>query len=62
MSDKSISFLLTQSIELVYRILDHLDELTILLSVRDICTQLNVINDAYRRYKVNYTFKYYSFQ
>jgi hypothetical protein len=61
MSDKSISFLLTQSIELVYRILDHLDELTILLSVRNICTQLNVITDAYHRYKVNYTFKYYSF-
>ena len=39
-------------IEIIYRILDHLDELTILFSVRDICTRLNSIIDTYERYKV----------
>jgi hypothetical protein len=39
-------------IELVYRILDNLDELTILLTCRNVCTKLNVITDTYYRYPV----------
>ncbi len=52
-SGKPIYSLLTLPIELVYRILDHLDDLTILLSVRDICIRLNAITDTYYRYKVD---------
>jgi len=52
MSDKFIPSLLTLPVELVYRILDNLDQLTILLSVRDVCIRLNTITDTYHRYKV----------
>jgi len=44
--------LATLPVELIYRILDNLDELTILLSVRDVCTRLNAITDTYYRYQV----------
>ncbi len=44
--------LLTLPIELIYRILDNLDELTILLSMRNVCTRLNAITDTYHRYQV----------
>jgi hypothetical protein len=47
-----MSSLLTLPVETVYRILDNLDELTILCSVRDVCTRLNLITDTYHRYKV----------
>ena len=53
MSNKGTSSLLTLPVELVYRVLDNLDELTILLSVRDVCTRLNSITDKYHRYQVN---------
>ncbi len=45
--------LLTLPIELIYRILDHLDEFTILCSAYNICKRLNIIMDTYHRYKVN---------
>jgi hypothetical protein len=38
---------------LVHRILDHLDILTIILSLRNVCTQINTAIDTYQRYKVN---------
>jgi hypothetical protein len=43
MSDKVTISLHTLPVELIYRILDNLDQLTILLSVRNIClkTQCN---------------------
>ena len=46
-------FLSTLPIELVYRILDNLDILTILFSLRNVCTRLNAITDTYHRYKVS---------
>lgn len=39
--------------EIVYHILDELDVLTILTSVRNVCTRLNSITDEYHRYKVS---------
>jgi hypothetical protein len=47
-----MSSLLTIPVELVYRILDQLDELTILLSARGVCKRLNLITDTYYRYQV----------
>lgn len=47
-----MSSLLTLPVELIYQILDHLDELTILFSVRDVCSRLNLITSTYRRYQV----------
>ncbi len=41
MSKKITLSLLTLPIELVYRILDNLDEFTILVSIRDVCSRLN---------------------
>jgi hypothetical protein len=46
----------TLPVELVYRILDNLEELTILLSLRNVCTRLNDITDTYQRYQVNFNF------
>jgi hypothetical protein len=40
MIENFFSFLLTLPVELVYRILDYLDELPILCSIRNICTHL----------------------
>ncbi len=52
MSKKITPYFLILPIELVYRILDNLDELTILLSMRNVCTRLNAITDTYHRYQV----------
>jgi hypothetical protein len=51
--------LLTLPVEIVYRILDNLDELTILCSVRNVCTRLNLITDTYRRYTVKFGSLFY---
>ncbi len=56
MSDKMIVSLLTLPVDLVYRILDNLDDKAIFLSVRDVCQRLNIIIDTYHRYQVNYSF------
>ena len=42
----------TLPIELAYRILDHLDPVDILLSVRTVCTRLDAITDTYHPYTV----------
>lgn len=55
MSDRVTPSLLTLPVELVYRILDNLDGLTILFSVRDVCTRLNAITNTYYPYQVNCT-------
>lgn len=52
MPNKMSPALHTLPVELVYRILDHIDEMTILLSCRHICTRLNTIIDTYHRYQV----------
>ncbi|UJR29489.1 hypothetical protein I4U23_010701 [Adineta vaga] len=42
--------------ELIYRILDYLDDLTIVLSCRNVCLQLNSIINSYNRYQTLKTF------
>jgi hypothetical protein len=54
MSDIRALSLATLPIELIYRILDNLDPLEILLSVQDVCTRLNAIIESYHQYKVNF--------
>lgn len=56
MSDQVTESFLTLPVELVYRVLDHLDEFTILTSTRDVCTRLNAITASYHRYQVNFAF------
>jgi hypothetical protein len=56
MSTKITPFLLGLPVEIVYRILDHLEIQTILLSCRNVCTRLNTIIDTYHRYQVNFIF------
>ena len=53
MANTVVPSLINLPIETVYRILDHLDPLDILLSVRDTCTRLNQITDTYQPYQVN---------
>lgn len=53
MSDKVTISLHTLPVELVYCILDNLDQLTILLSVRNVCIRLNTVIDTYNRYQVS---------
>ncbi len=48
--------LLTLPVEMIYRILDNLDNKTIILSCRDVCERLNTIVDSYRRYQVIFDF------
>jgi hypothetical protein len=55
MSNNFIPFLLTLPVKLLYRILDNLDQLTILLSLRNVCIRANTIIDTYHRYQVNFT-------
>jgi len=52
MPEKTKLCFLTLPIELIYRILDNLDELTILLSMRNVCRRLDAITDTYHRYQV----------
>jgi hypothetical protein len=56
MSNKTTPSLRTLPVEIVYRILDNLSPLTIILSLRDVCARLNLIIDKYYRYQVNFTF------
>lgn len=39
--------------DVVYRILDNMDEKEILLSLSNVCTRINNIINSYQRYKVN---------
>ncbi len=50
--------LATLPVEMIYRILDHLDGKTIFLSLRNVCQRLNDITDTYRPYQVNYRFNF----
>lgn len=40
-------------VELVYRILDYLDDEDLFLSMTNVCQRLNTILESYQRYKVN---------
>ncbi len=42
----------TLPVELVYRILDNLDDLTLFVACRNVCTRLNAITETYHRYQV----------
>lgn len=42
----------TLPMDLIYRILDYLDPLEVLLSIRDTCMRLNVLTDIYHRFQV----------
>ena len=45
---------LTLPVELVYRILDHLDDWSLICSIRNVSTRINRIIDNYDRYLVSY--------
>ena len=47
------AFLLTLPVELVYMIFDNLSNFTIICSLRQVCTRLNMIMDTYPRYHVS---------
>ncbi|CAF3086867.1 unnamed protein product, partial [Rotaria sp. Silwood2] len=51
MCDKTPATILTIPVDIVYRILDKLDDLTIILSARNVCERLNIITDTYHRYQ-----------
>lgn len=53
MSKTVVTSILQVPIEFLYRILDDLDEFTLLCSMHDVCTRLNMIMDTYHRWKVN---------
>ena len=48
-----MSSLLTLPVELVYRILDNLNDRSLFTSVRNVCTRLDLIIDTYHRYRVS---------
>ncbi len=46
----------TLPVELVYRILDNLGDVTLFVACRNVCTRLNDITDSYHRYQVIFDF------
>jgi hypothetical protein len=52
MWNSTIPSLTNLPIEIIYRIFDHLDSSELLISVRDVCTQLDQITETYHRYQV----------
>jgi hypothetical protein len=56
MSERINLSLVTLPVEVIYRILDHQDDLTILCSMQNVCQRLNTILDSYHRYQVNFFF------
>ena len=58
MSDSTDPSLLTLPIESVYRILEHLHPVDIILSVRAVCSRLNAITDSYQPYQVRVLFRF----
>jgi hypothetical protein len=51
----------TLPVEVVYRILDNLDEQIILFSFYNVCTRLDIIIDTYHRYEIIFGFIMKSF-
>ena len=56
MSHNDTPSLLTLPVELIYRILNHLNTLELVVSVRDVCMRLDAITDTYFRYQVDSIF------
>lgn len=46
--------LLSLPIELIYRIMDEIDILTIEISWQNVCTRLRVVTDTYRQCQVDF--------
>lgn len=55
MSNNTALSLLDLPIELIFRILDRLAPVTLLLSVRNVCKRLDQTTDVYHPYQVNLT-------
>lgn len=62
MSDNIFFSLHTLPVDLVYRILDHLDTETIFCALRNVCQRLNSITDTYRPYQVRFYFIFSNIQ
>ena len=56
MSRKINLTFLTLPVELVYRILDYLDDWSLICSIRNVSTRIDAITDSYDRYQVSYLF------
>jgi hypothetical protein len=56
MTNRTIPSILTLPTELFYRILDHLDNYTILCSMQNVCVRINTIIDTFPCYQVNFSF------
>lgn len=50
----------TLPIDMIYRILDHLDGKTLFLSIRNVCQYINAVIDSYYPYQVEFHFLSYS--
>ncbi|CAF1411770.1 unnamed protein product [Adineta steineri] len=62
MFDKTTMSLHTLPVELVYRILDYQTDLTIVISMRNVCQRLNKIVDTYSRYQTLDTLDLFSYE
>jgi len=56
MTDNIIPSLHTLPVELIYRILDHLQPLDILISIQDVCIRFNAIIHTYYPYQVCFAY------
>jgi hypothetical protein len=56
MSNRITLSLVTLPVEIIYRILDHQEDVDIICSMRNVCRRLNTIVDSYHRYQVNFFF------
>jgi hypothetical protein len=56
MSHQTTLSLHTLPVQLVYRVLDHVDEKTIFMSCYGVCQRLNAIIDTYKPYQVSFHF------
>ena len=62
MSSKINLTFLTLPVELVYRILDYLDDWSLICSIQNVSTRINRIIDNYHRYRVSYLVLNYKIQ
>lgn len=53
MSDTTNLSLDTVPIDIVYKILDHLNVLNVIASMRNVCARLNAIVDSYQQYQAS---------
>jgi hypothetical protein len=58
MSNNIVPSLVNLPVELIYRILDQLDPFNILMSVRNVCTQLDQIIETAHAYQVKFAIRH----